>query len=237
MERNYYTLIGLILILGVSGGLTGCSNEDPADQNGYIQLKMAEIENAVLLKQFKTTPASMEIINIPYFSKATELKYTTRDFDRNKIKAELCDYDISTSKFSGQKKNDSPQLTDKERIIYESFLNSLNNSEESSVAICEFYISEVSCLKIDDQVKGDFVDRITFFKDLLIFIDYETNKEIVSYDVVEKAKSIPFDNCFDNCMSSEIRQATSSTVRKVLFLMHLPFRAAEFMIICVGDCV
>jgi hypothetical protein len=237
MKRYSYRLIGLILVLVVSGGFTGCSIEDPADQNGDIHLKMAEIENAVFLKHFKTTPVSLEIANLTYFSKASELKFTTQDFERNKIKAELCSYDLSTSKFSGQQKNNSAKLTDKERILYESFLNSFNNSEVNSVAICEFYINEVSCLKIDDQVKSDFINRITFFKDLLIFIDYEGNKEEVSGDVVKKVLAIPFDDCFDNCMSDEIREATSSTVRTVFFLLHLPFRAAEFLVICTADCI
>lgn len=237
MERSSSKLIGLILIIGVSQAFTGCSNEDPADQNGYIQSKMVEIENAILLKQFNTTPASLGIFNISYFRKATELKYTTSDFERNKIKAELCSYDLSTSKFIGQQKNDSPQLTDDERIIYESFLNSFNNSKENSVAICEFYINEVSCLKIDDQVKSDFVDRITFFKDLLIFIDNKTKKEMLFNDALDKVVSVPFDDCFDDCMISEIRHATSSTLRTAFFILHLPFKAAEITVICVGDCI
>jgi len=237
MERNYFKLIGLILILGVSGGLTSCSKEDPADQNGYIQSKMVEIENAILLRQFNTNPAPLGIANKAYFSKATELKYATSDFERNKIKAELYSYDLSTSKFTGQQKNDNPQLTDEERIIYESFLNSFNNSKENSVAICEFYINEVSCLKIGVQVKIDFVDRITFFKDLLIFIDNKTKNEMVMFDELVKVVSVPFDDCFDDCMISEIRHATSSTLRKVFFILHLTFKAAEMTAVCVGDCI
>lgn len=237
MERSSSTLIGLILIIGVSQAFTGCSNEDPADQNGYLQSKMVEIENAILLKQFNTTPVSLEITNLTYFSKALELKFTTRDIERNRIKAELCGYDLSTSKFSGQQKHDSPQLTDEERIIYESFINSFNNSKENSVAICEFYINEVSCLNIDDQVKVDFVNRITFFKDILIFVDYEAYKEKVSSDVVEKILKNPFDDCFDNCISSEVRHAMSSTVRKIIFLLRQPLGFAEIMVICVADCV
>ena len=237
MERNSFRSIEMILIAGLLGGFAGCSIEDPVNQNGYINAKMAEIENAVFLKHFNTSPVSLEIINLPYFSKARELKHATQDSERNKIKAELCSYDLSTSAFSSQKKNNRSTLTDNERILYESFLNSLNNSEENSVAICEFYINEVSCLKIDDQVKVDFVNRISFFKDLLIFVDYEANKEKVTLEVVEKMATIPFDDCFDNCMSDEISKATSSTVRTILFLTHLPFRAAEFLIICVADCV
>jgi hypothetical protein len=237
MERSSSTLIGLILIIGVSQAFTGCSNEDPADQNGYLQSKMIEIENAILLKQFNTTPASLGIFNISYFSKAAELKYANSDIERNRIKAELYGYDLSTSKFTGQQKNDSPQLTDEERIIYESFLNSFNNSKENSVAICEFYINEVACLKIDDQVKSDFVDRITFLKDLLIFVDYEAHKEKVSSDVVEKVLKNPFDDCFDNCIRSEVMHAMSSTVRKIIFLLRQPLSVAEILVICVADCV
>ena len=237
MERNSFKLIGLILIIGVSGDLTRCSKEDPADQNGYIQSKMVEIENAIILKQFNTNPASLGIANKAYFSKASELKYATSDFERSKIKNELYGYDLSTLKFTGQQKSDSPQLTDEERIIYESFLNSFNNSEENSVAICEFYINEVSCLKIGGQVKIDFVDRITFFKDLLIFIDNETKKKVILYDAVEKVEAVPFDDCFDNCMISEIRHATSSTLRTAFFILHLPFKAAEMTVVCVGDCI
>jgi hypothetical protein len=237
MERSSSTLIGLILIIVVSQAFTGCSNEDPADQNGYLQSKLVEIENAILLKQFNTTPASLGIFNISYFSKAAELKYATSDIERNRIKTELCGYDLSTSKFSGQQKHDSPQLTDEERIIYESFLNSFSNSKENSVAICEFFISEVSCLKIDDQVKSDFVDRITFFKDLLIFIDNKPKKEMVFNDELDKVVAVPFDDCFDDCMISEIRHATSSTLRTAFFILHLPFKAAEMTVICVGDCI
>lgn len=236
MKKNSFRPIEMILIAGFLGGFAGCSIEDPVNQNGYINAKMAEIENAVFLKHFNTTPVSLEIINLPYFSKAAELKHATRDSERNKINAELCSYDLSTSAFSDQQKNNSSKLTDSERILYESFLKSLNYSEESPVSICEFYINEVSCLKIDDQVIVDFVNRISFFKDLLIFVDYEANKKKVSREVVEKVASIPFDDCFDNCMSDEISKATSSTVRTILFLVHLPFRTAEFLVICVADC-
>ena len=236
MKKNSFRPIEMILIAGLLGGFAGCSTEDPINQNGYINAKMAEIENAVFLKHFNTTPVSLEIINLPYFNKVAELKHATQDSERNKIKAELCSYDLSTSAFSGQQKNNSSKLTDDERILYESFLQSLNNSEESSVSICEFYINEVSCLKIDYQVKVDFVNRISFFKDLLIFVDYEANKEKVTLEVVEKMATIPFDDCFDNCMSDEISKATSSTVRTILFLAHLPFRAAEFLVICVAEC-
>lgn len=237
MKKNSFRPIEMLLIAGVLGGLFGCSIDDSIDQNGYINTEMAEIENAVFLKHFNTTPVSLEIINQPYFSKAAELKYAVQDFERNKIKNELCSYDLSTSTFSGKQQNIDSKLTEKERILYESFLRSFNNSEESSVAICEFYINEVSCLKINDQVKGDFVKRISFFKDLLIFVDYEESKEKVSREVVEKVAAIPFDDCFDDCMSDEISKATSSTVRTILFIAHLPFRTAEFLVICVADCV
>lgn len=235
MGRYIFTLFRMILILWVSGGITGCSSEEPTDGNENIQLKMAEIENAVSLKQFKTIPSSMEIVNISYFDKATDLKNATSDLERREIKAELSDYDISYTKSYSQKKNDKQQLTEKEKIICESLLSSLSNSEECAIAICEFYINEISCMNLDDHVKMDIIDRITFLKDLMIFIDYETNTKMVSYDVVDEEK--PFDDCFDNCMNDEIRHATSSTIREVLFLMHLPLRVAEFIIICVGDCV
>jgi len=237
MKKNSFRPIEMILIAGLLGGFAGCSTEDPINQNGYINAKMAEIENAVFLKHFNTTPVSLEIVNLPYFNKVAELKHATQDSERNKIKAELCSYDLSTSAFSGQQKNNSSKLTDDERILYESFLQSLNNSEESSVSICEFYINEVSCLKIDYQVKVDFVNRISFFKDLLIFVDYEAHKEKVSSDVVEKVLKNPFDDCFDNCISSEVMHSMSSTVRKIIFLLRLPLSFAEIMVICVADCV
>jgi hypothetical protein len=236
METKSFKLVVLIFIM-ISGGFIGCSNEDPADQSEYIQSKMIAIENAILLRQFNTTPTSMVISNTSYFSKAAEMINATSDFERNNIKTELCGYDLSTSKFSGQTKNDSSQLTDEERILYESFLTSFKNSKENSVAICEFYINEVSCMKIDDQVKIDFFNRITFLKDLLIFVDYETHNEKVSSDVVEKVLKNPFDDCFDNCISSEVMHSMSSTVRKIIFLLRLPLSFAEIMVICVADCV
>jgi hypothetical protein len=237
MERNYFKLIGPILFLGVSIGFTYCSSEDPEVQDGYIQSKMIEIENSVLLKKYNTTPASYVIFNESYFNKVKELKYATSDFERNKIKSELCRYDLSTSKFSGQQKHDSPSLTEEEIIIYDSFLSSFNKSKENPVAICELYINEVLCLKINNQVKRDFVERITFLKDLLIFVDYGAHKEKVSSDVVEKVLKNPFDDCFDNCMSSEIMHAMSSTVRKIIFLLRQPLSIAEILVICVSDCV
>ena len=198
---------------------------------------MIEIENIVLLKNFNTTPASYVIFNESYFNKVTELKYATSDFERNKIKSELCSYDLSTSKFLGQQKHDSPFLTEEEKIIYESFLSSFKKSKENPVVICELYINEVLCLKIDNQVKRDFVDRITFLKDLLIFIEIKTKKEMAAFSEAAKLESVPFDDCFDDCMISEINHATSSTIRKVFFILHLPFKAAEMAVVCVGDCV
>ena len=97
-----------------------------------------------------------------------------------KYKAELYGYDLSTQNFLGQQKHDSPPLTEEEIIIYESFLKSFNKNKENPVAICEFYINEVLCLKIDNQVKSDFVDRITFLKDLVIFIENKAKKEMVA---------------------------------------------------------
>ena len=237
MERHYFKLIGLILILGVSIFLTYCSSEDPEVQDGYIQSKMIEIENAVWLKKFNTSPSSYVIFNESYFTKVTELKSATSDFERNKIKAELCGYDLSTSKFSGLQKHESPSLTEEEIIIYESFLRSFTKNKENPVAICELYINEVLCLKIDNQVKSDFVDRITFLKDLVIFIENKTKKEIIGSNEIEKLEAVPFDDCFDDCMISEINHATSSTIRKIFFILHLPFKAAEMTVICVGDCV
>lgn len=237
MERNYFKLIELILFLGVSIGFTYCSSEDAEVQDGYIQSKMIEIENSVLLKKFNTTPASYVIINESYFNKVKELKYATSDFERNKIKSELCRYDLSTSKFSDQQKHDSPSLTEEEIIIYESFLSSFNKSKENPVAICELYINEVLCLKINNKVKRDFVERITFLKDLVIFIENKTKKEMTVFSDATKLESVPFDDCFDDCMISEISHATSSTIRKVFFILHLPFKAAEMAVVCVGDCV
>ena len=237
MKRNYFKLIVLILILGVSIGFTYCSSEEPEVQDGYIQSKMIEIENSALLKKFNTTPASYVILNESYFNKVKELKYATSDFERNKIKSELCRYDLSTSKFSGQQKNDSPSLTEEEMIIYESFLSSFNKNKENPVAICELYINEVLCLKINNQVKKDFVDRITFLKDLLIFVDYEAHNETVSSGVVKKVLKNPFDDCWDNCMNSEVMHSMSTTVRKIIFLLRMPLSVAEIMVICVADCV
>jgi len=232
MERHYFKLIELILILGVSIGFTYCSSEDPEVQDGYIQSKMIEIENSVLLKKFNTTPASYVIFNESYFNKVKELKYATSDLERNKIKSELCSYDLSTSKFSSQHKHDNLSLNEEEIIIYESFLSSFNKSKENPVAICELYIIEVLCMNIGIQVKRDFVDRITFLKDLLIFSENKTKNEIVGLK-----EAVPFDDCFDDCMISEINHATSSTIRKVFFILHLPIKAAEMTVVCIGDCV
>ena len=237
MKRRFYTLIGLILMIGISEYFTSCSKENSVEQNEYIQSKMAEIENAILLRQLDASPVSLKIYNESYFIKIKELKLTSSDFERNRIKDELSSYDLKTCKFSSQTKNDNPQLTNLEAIIYESFSKSINNSERNSIATCDLYINEVTCLTIDDKVKRDFVDRITFFRDLLIFADYETYWTKVSYDIDKKSLTTEFDDCYDECMISEIKAATSSTLRTVFFLLHMPFKAAEIAVVCIGDCI
>ena len=197
---------------------------------------MAVIENSVLLKQFNTNPASMDIINISFFSKLDQLKSANNLLERNGIVSTMCRYDLSTLKFSEQKKNVDVQLSDVERIIYESFCNAFSKSEEDYIAICDFYMNEVSCLKIENDVKDNFINRIGFLRDLLIYVDYETYKKKTSSDVILKIAK-PYGYCFEDCFDKELEAIRESVVKTIFFLLHTPFSSAELAIVCAVECL
>jgi|WetSurSiteA1Bulk_404760.scaffolds.fasta_scaffold07054_2 hypothetical protein len=236
MKKYSFTLSGLIFVVTISVWLSNCSKDNTAYQIEYVHSRMAEIENAVLLKQFNTTPASMKINNILYFSKIDKLRSTNGEIERNEIQAALYSYNLSTSTFCDQKMEYNFDLSNEERILYESFVNAFINSEGNFVAICEFYINEVACLKIDNQAKSDFIERIGLLRDLLIYVDYEKFKNTLTYDVIFKS-SLRYEDCYDDCMVSELEAIQSRTMKMILFIVHLPFSAAELLVVCAVDCI
>lgn len=236
MKKHSFTFSGLIFVVAISVWLSHCSKDEMADQIEYLHSRMAEVENAVLLKQFNTTPGSNEIINSLYFSELEKLQSTNSETKRNEIKAALDCYNLSTSKFCNQKMEYNFDISNEERILYESFVNVFTKSEENFVAICELYINEAACLKIDNQVKSRFIERIVFFRDLLIYVDYEAFKSTPIHDVILKS-SMGYEDCYDDCMVSELEAIESSTLKTIFFIIELPFSAAKLALVCATGCI
>lgn len=237
MKKNYLNKIVLSSAVVILTCIPNCSKDQNDEQQEYIQRKMAENENAVLLKQFKLTPVQSEIVNTEFFNKISELKPLIENGEISRIEAVLSICDINPTKARYSDKVYSGQVLDEERIMYNSISSAFTKSDGDYIAICDFYLDQVSCLKIDDNIKSEFLERITFFKDFLIYIENAKYKSMDSYNAMLKTAEVPFDNCYDDCMVSELEHLGDSKVRLIIFILRLPISAAEVAVDCISQCI
>lgn len=245
--KNLNNLLLLVAIIFGATVFNSCTNEEKIKEDSDLLVKLIDIENSIALKHFNTTTYSREIKNAPFFDKISEIKSIDDQQTRDEILAELTRYDLSTSKFSGQTiKKGSTTLTSQETLIYQSLFNSLKKSDESSVAITDYYINEISCLEIDSEVKNSLSDKISFYKDLLIFYNFdvsETNQTDEGTDskgqnAIARKWKCPYRDCLDCCMNSKLEDLSEANIVEwCLAIAGFPEDLVWIVAACGWDCI
>lgn len=157
-EKNDLLLNLLLLALGTV--LISCSKEQQVKNELSLRSKMIRIENDALTRDYNSSLLSHEIINTAFFSRVLDIKQLENEDARNALIIELSSYQLASNKFSAIKQESMGlTLSEDETIIFQSFIRVIKDSDESTIAIADFFINEIACLSINDVVKMTCIAR------------------------------------------------------------------------------
>jgi len=238
-------IIGSFLMITI---FISCSKDEKDLLDDDLQLQMINIENSIYQNQFSSEFISMELSNTKFFDKLTEIKNVKNQQEMDNKLLELSNYSVSFSKFTNETSGKGNTTTSaNEEIIYRSLYNSLKHRNKNSIAIISFYINEISCLKINKDLKKRCLDNLQFFKDVLIFYNFDLSEEtIMNNSDTNKGQNAEvkpkwhclYRDCFDCCMNAKLYALSQGNLIEFIeFMISPPINTAWMVASCGFDCI
>ncbi len=120
-----------------------------------------------------------------------------------------------------------------EKTLFESYFKSLRNSNLSSIAITEHYISEVNKIPIELSIKNEFISSLINYKDILIYLKVDENEIGVNYNRLKT----PTWNCFDKCMYKKGQEFENANwIDQAGAILGMPETFVYWSASCTWDC-
>lgn len=239
-KMNQIALFMMLIIL------FSCSKDGRNDEKNNLQLKIVNIESNIITGNFYKTETYREIKNSVFFNKLLELKKIENQEEWDQKLNELSSNQFSSSQFQkSPRPNMDIKLTSEEKIIYYSLARALRMNDENSIDILEYYLNEISCFDIDDKIKKSCVDKITFYKDALIYFNFDKAEKIYLNsenkgvnEIAHKKWDCPYRDCLDCCINSKLQDLEDNNlVDWVKTIVTFPENLLWMVGSCGWDCI
>ncbi len=247
MFRNafYALMVSLTVLL-----LFRCTKSELSNSEFDLQGELISIENRASQGKIEEIQPSSSISNALYFEELKAIKLNDDEAARETMLKELGKYSAPQRKFiDSDIQENINNISESEKLIYSSLHKILKNNHSNHIKLIEYYVEELSCLKIDDVLKAKVIANISFYKDLLIFINYDAgifpikssndSKGQMVEDPLRKKWDCPYRDCLDCCMNAKATELANGNVVDwvIFFVTNAALNVTFWVASCSFDCI
>lgn len=216
-------LNSLSILLIITGIFNSCNNdiilEDSLDEQLII------LQEKVLTKDYDII--DRRIKNVDFFQEVNIIRNSKSD---HLAEAFLNKYHIEDDQ-------EIIILSNREKLFYKSFSESLKLSELHFLEVTQLYLNNIDKLHLSLEEKKRATEGFSLFKDLLVFINFEITNE-QSLEGVNWSWDCRNRDCWDCCMYYKALELSEQNwIEKAWFIMSAPQSTAVWTVSCGWDCI